>query len=149
MTRVLIFAYGLACYAVFIATFVYAIGFIGNLFVPRAIDSMPTAPVGRAVAVDLALLTLFAVQHSLMARPFFKRWWTRIVPASAERSTYVLFSSLALIVLFATWRPIGGAIWHLEGRWPRLPARKALSFPGPPRYSKASMRPTMGYVTAW
>lgn len=120
MKRLSIFAYGLACYAVFFATFLYAIGFIGNLIVPKSIDSVPQAPLGTALFINLLLLSVFAVQHSLMARPYFKRWWTRIIPPAAERSTYVLFSSLALILLFALWEPMGGVIWSVEaaaGQW--------------------------------
>ena len=116
--RVFIFAYGLISYAVFFATFLYAIGFIGNFdvagLVPVALDGPPRLPFGTAVAVDLGLLALFAVQHSLMARPFFKRWLTRLIPEPAERSTYVLFSSLALIALFVFWQPLGGVIWDVQ-----------------------------------
>lgn len=114
MKRVAILAYGLFSYAAFLAVFLYAIGFIGNFIVPKSIDAVPTAPMGTAVFINLLLLGLFAVQHSLMARPFFKRAWTRIVPPAAERSTYVLFSSIALGVLFALWEPIGGIIWNAE-----------------------------------
>lgn len=111
--RVAIFAYGLVCYAVFFATFLYAIGFVGNLWVPKSMDGPPAAPFGQALLIDLALLALFAIQHSVMARPAFKRRWTRIVPAPAERSTYVLFSSLALLLLFAFWQPLGGVVWDV------------------------------------
>jgi len=114
MKRFGIFAYGLACYAVFFATFLYAIGFLGNLWVPKAIDSPREVSMGSALLVNLALLGLFAVQHSVMARPAFKRWWTRFIPQSAERSTYVLFSSVALIVLFWFWQPMGGVIWEMQ-----------------------------------
>ncbi len=114
LKRLTIFAYGLICYAVFFATFLYAIGFVGNFFVPRAIDGAPQVEFATALLIDLGLLGLFAVQHSLMARPFFKRWFTRLIPDSAERSTYVLFSSLALIALFAFWQPLGGTIWNVE-----------------------------------
>ncbi len=114
MTRISYFAYGLACYLVCLATFVYAIGFIGNVGVPVSIDSRPLGPTAVAVATDLGLLLLFALQHSVMARPAFKRWWTRIVPAPVERATYVLASSLALILLFGLWRPIGGMVWQVE-----------------------------------
>jgi protein-S-isoprenylcysteine O-methyltransferase Ste14 len=117
MKRLAIFAYGLVCYAVFFATFLYAVGFIGNLWVPKAIDSPREVSVGAALLVNLGLLALFAVQHSVMARPAFKRWWTRIVPEAAERSTYVLFSSLALIVLFWFWQPMGGLIWDVSAPW--------------------------------
>jgi methanethiol S-methyltransferase len=114
MKRLSIFIYGVLSYAVFLATFLYAIGFVGNLWVPKSIDSARTAPFIPALLTDLALLGLFAVQHSVMARPAFKRWWTRIVPESAERSTYTLLSSLALIVLFAFWEPLGGTVWNVS-----------------------------------
>jgi protein-S-isoprenylcysteine O-methyltransferase Ste14 len=114
MKRLTIFIYGLASYAVFFATFLYAIGFLGNLWVPKSIDGPRDVPLSVALAVDLGLLLLFAVQHSVMARPAFKRWWTRVVPASAERSTYVVFSSAAMILLFVFWQPIGGMVWSVE-----------------------------------
>lgn len=114
MKRLLILLYGLACYAVFFATFLYAIGFIGNLWVPKAMDSARSTSVGAAVLIDLGLLALFALQHSVMARPAFKRAWTKIIPESAERSTYTLLSSLALVLLFWAWRPIGGVVWNVE-----------------------------------
>jgi protein-S-isoprenylcysteine O-methyltransferase Ste14 len=112
--RVATFVYGVLCYLVFFGTFLYAIGFIGDVIVPKSIDSGRTAPLGEALLVNAALLTLFAVQHSTMARPWFKRMCTRIVPKQVERSTYVLLSSLALILLFALWQPIGGVIWKVE-----------------------------------
>ena len=116
MKRLAIFAYGLISYAVFFATFLYAVGFIGNLWVPKSIDSPRDVALGTALAVNLGLLGLFAVQHSVMARPAFKRGWTRIIPEPAERSTYVLFSSIALIVLFGFWQPMGGVIWEMQSQ---------------------------------
>jgi protein-S-isoprenylcysteine O-methyltransferase Ste14 len=110
----LLLGYGLFCYLAFLAAFGYLVAFVGDLGVPRSVSAGPPGPWGRALAVDLALLGLFAAQHSLMARPGFKRAWTRIVPAAAERSTYVLLSSLALVVLFSCWRPIPGAVWELR-----------------------------------
>lgn len=116
MKRTLILVYGVLSYAVFLATFLYAIGFIGGFGVPVSLDSPREIDLGTALAIDLGLLALFAVQHSVMARPAFKRWWTRIVPESAERSTYVLFSSLALILLFAFWQPLGGMVWSVTSQ---------------------------------
>jgi len=115
MSRLLAMLYAIVCYAVFLATFLYAIGFVAGFGVPRQIDLGPSAPTTTAVAIDVALLLLFAVQHSGMARPGFKRWWTRIVPAPVERSTYVLVSSLALALLFWQWRPLPQLVWQVEG----------------------------------
>ena len=113
LRRAFIFIYGLASYAVFFATFLYAIGFIGNFFVPRTIDGVAQMGLAEALLIDLGLLLLFAIQHSVMARPAFKRVLTRVIPESAERSTYVLASSLALIALFYFWQPLGGSIWNV------------------------------------
>ena len=114
MKKTALLLYGVLSYGVFLLTFLYVIGFVGDVGVPKSIDSAPTSPLGQALLVNLGLLAVFAVQHSLMARPFFKRWITRFIPESAERSTYVLASSLALIVLIAGWQPMGGTVWSVE-----------------------------------
>ena len=112
--RIAFFGYGSFSYLIFLATFLYALAFVGNLGVPTALDGAPNGPVLVALAIDVALLALFAVQHSVMARKWFKDRWTRIVPKPLERSTYVLFSSLALILLLWQWRPLGGVVWSVE-----------------------------------
>jgi protein-S-isoprenylcysteine O-methyltransferase Ste14 len=114
MKRLLIFTYGVTCYALSIATLLYTAAFLINVGVPKPIDSTPEVPFISALAINIALLALFSVQHSVMARPTFKRWWTRIVPEPAERSTYMLFSSAALAVLFAYWQPMGVVVWNFE-----------------------------------
>jgi methanethiol S-methyltransferase len=114
LKRTLSFAYGLACYAIFLATFLYAIAFVGGFLVPTRLDGPLEGSLAAAIAVNLGLLTVFALQHSIMARPWFKERWTQIVPWTIERSTYVLFASLALLLLFWQWRPIGIEIWNIE-----------------------------------
>jgi len=112
MKRVIFFFYGVMCYLVFLVTFLYAIGFVGHLIVPKTIDNGYQGGTGAVLIVNLLLLSLFAVQHSVMARQGFKRGWTKIVPKPIERSTYVLFSSIALIILFSFWRPMPEVIWN-------------------------------------
>jgi protein-S-isoprenylcysteine O-methyltransferase Ste14 len=106
--------YGLACYVIFFGSFLYAIGFVGDFSVPKTIDSGPSVAVTQALITDIVLLGLFAVQHSVMARPGFKAAWSRIVPRSVERSTYVLFSSLLLALIFWKWQAIPAAVWDIS-----------------------------------
>ncbi|MDP6095157.1 MAG: isoprenylcysteine carboxylmethyltransferase family protein [Gammaproteobacteria bacterium] len=112
--RLLALVYGVVSYAIFFATFLYAIGFVGNILVPKSLDSGAETGLVSALIVNLVLLTIFALQHSIMARPGFKKAWTKLVPEPVERSTYVLFSSAALILLFAYWQPLGGTIWEVS-----------------------------------
>jgi methanethiol S-methyltransferase len=112
--RIIVFIYGIVSYALGVASLMYLIGFLGNMAVPRTIDTPPAGPIAPAVLIDLLLVALFAFQHSLMARPAFKERWTRVVPKPAERSTYVLVTALVLALLFWQWRPIPGVVWNLD-----------------------------------
>jgi protein-S-isoprenylcysteine O-methyltransferase Ste14 len=118
--RLLCFAYALAAYVTFLATFLYAIAFVGGFAVPRQLDGPLAGSLIESLAIDCGLLTVFAVQHSVMARRWFKERWTRIVPWSIERATYVLCASLALLLLFWQWRPLGMPIWTIENEAARV-----------------------------
>ncbi|MCF0072896.1 isoprenylcysteine carboxylmethyltransferase family protein [Dyadobacter sp. CY261] len=120
MKKLVFLMYGIVSYVIFFATFCYAMGFVSTFLVPKHIDSTPQSPLGYALLVDAGLLAVFALQHSIMARPAFKKWWTRFVPEPIERSTYVLLASLCLILLFWKWEPIGGVIWSVESETARL-----------------------------
>jgi methanethiol S-methyltransferase len=114
MSRLIAFCYGLTAYLVFFATILYAIGFVTGVAVPKTIDTGAIVPLGEALIVNILLMSLFAVQHSVMARKQFKQWWTQFVPKSVERSTYVLFASLALDLLFWQWRPLPDVVWQVS-----------------------------------
>lgn len=114
LNRTAVLTYGVLVYVVFFATFCYTPAFVGNVLVPKSIDSAPTAPLSYALLINVSLLGLFAVQHSVMARPFFKDWLTRFIPPSAERSTYTLASTVILIALYWLWQPMGGVVWEVH-----------------------------------
>ncbi len=121
--RLPFFLYGAACYGLFLCTFLYSIGFVGNLVVPKSVDTGPTGPAGVAILVNVLLLTVFALQHSIMARPWFKEGWTKLVPEPIERSTYVLASCIAFVLLFWQWRPLPQVVWNVG-----LPAVRSILY---------------------
>ncbi len=114
MSKVLVTLYGVVSYIVFLLSFLYAIGFLGNLLVPKSIDSGEVGAIVPSLIINVVLLGLFAIQHSVMARPAFKQWLTRFIPTVIERSTYVLLSSLLLLLLYWLWQPMPGVIWNVE-----------------------------------
>jgi len=118
MKRVIAFIYGVICYIIFLVTFLYAVAFIANIQIPdyvsKTIDSGTSGPLVISVIIDVVLLGIFALQHSVMARPAFKKWWTKIVPKSVERSTYVLFASLALLLMYWQWKPLPDLVWDVQ-----------------------------------
>ena len=129
MGRFIALLYGLASYAVFFLTFLYAIGFVSGLAVPKTVDTGTMVPLAEAIIVNLLLMSAFAIQHSVMARKPFKKWLTQFVPKPVERSTYVLLASLVLILLFWQWRPLPAVVWHIENPQVAM-AMTGLSFIG-------------------
>lgn len=114
MKKLTIFIYGILSYFMFLGVCIWGIGFIGNIKVSNSLDALPGIPLSHALMINLALLALFAIQHSVMARPVFKKWFTQFIPESAERPTYVLLSNIAMVIIFLFWEPIGGVIWSTE-----------------------------------
>jgi methanethiol S-methyltransferase len=114
MTRISFLLYGLVAYLLFFAAILYGIGFVGDLWVPKGIDDGPVTPITTAIVINVALLLLFAVQHNVMARPWFKEWWARFVPLPIERSTFVAAASLILLLLYWQWRPMPAVVWHID-----------------------------------
>jgi methanethiol S-methyltransferase len=114
MGRSLSFIYGVVAYIIFLGSFLYAITFVGDFLVTKTINSGVETPFAQALLINLGVLTIFALQHSIMARPGFKKWWTTIIPKPIERSTYVLLASLALVLIFWQWRPMDGIIWEVQ-----------------------------------
>jgi methanethiol S-methyltransferase len=127
--RIIAFLYGIVAYVVFFVTFLYAIGFVEDLVVPKTIDSGPAGPRAQALVVNLVLMSIFAIQHSVMARPRFKQWWTRLIPRSVERTTYVLLASLSLVLLFWQWQPMPETVWQITDA-PIAMTMTCLSFVG-------------------
>lgn len=117
MKKSLIFIYGIICYAIFLISFLYAIPFIGDFWVSKTVNTGTQTPVIQAVIINLVLLSLFAIQHTIMARQPFKKWLTQYIPWAMERSTFVLLSSLILLLLYWQWRPIPGVIWEVENQF--------------------------------
>lgn len=120
MKRVIFLTYGVIAYLIFLGTFCYAVGFVSMLFVPKHLDSEPQSSLLTALLVNGGLLSLFALQHSVMARPAFKKWWTQFIPEPVERSTFVLLASLCLLLLFWQWQPIGGVVWRVESETSKM-----------------------------
>ena len=129
MKKFLVLVYGVVAYVLFFGTFLYAIGFTGNYFVPKTIDGTPQVPLLQAILINASLLLLFALQHSIMARPAFKRWWTKFVPEAMERSTFVYLTCFCLLLMMWQWQPMGGIIWSVKNEMGAI-ALRVLYFSG-------------------